>query len=71
MALRHALDAPVLILKGDQPDALLVHFSRSLSLLILDVKVRVYAMVGTLRRHNRIALWLAMCSGQAKPDTFI
>ena len=57
VALRHALDAPVLILKGDQPDALLVHFSRSLSLLILDVKV------GCTRWWERRAVTIALPCG--------
>lgn len=31
LALRQAKDAPVLILKGDEPDALLIHLDESLS----------------------------------------
>ncbi|MFZ1386970.1 MAG: UPF0175 family protein [Thiolinea sp.] len=31
LALRHAREAPVLILKGDEPDALLVHLDETLS----------------------------------------
>jgi len=31
LALRHAREAPVLVLKGDEPDALLVHLDKTLS----------------------------------------
>jgi predicted HTH domain antitoxin len=31
LALRHAREAPVLVLKGDEPDALLVHLDETLS----------------------------------------
>ena len=31
LALRHAKEAPVLILKGTQPDALLIHIDETLS----------------------------------------
>ena len=53
VALRHAQDAPVLILKGDQPDALLVHFSHSLLETMEGVRP---AMAAGLYRDGMVSL---------------
>lgn len=43
LALREAKDAPVLILKGNQPDALLVHLDTTMDQALIDIRPAIAA----------------------------
>lgn len=53
LALRHSKESPVLILKGDQPDALLVHLDGTLSDAVESVRP---AIAAGLYRDSLISL---------------
>ena len=53
LALRHAKEAPVLILKGTQPDALLIHIDETLSQTELGLRP---ALAANLNRDGVMSL---------------